>query len=68
LKVLEMTNIDEDGNVSLDDIAIAVIFNGVLPRIIEEVLLYDHGIAFPPLVKREEDFVRCYFLLSEISP
>jgi hypothetical protein len=39
-KMFEMASIDEDGNISSNDIAIAVILIGVFPRVMKEVLLY----------------------------
>ncbi|MCK5553787.1 MAG: hypothetical protein KAJ09_11620 [Deltaproteobacteria bacterium] len=43
-----MADIDEDGNSSPYDIAIAIILEGILPRVVEEVLFYNHGIEVPP--------------------
>jgi hypothetical protein len=46
-EVFEMANIDEGSKISVNNIAIAIILNGVFPRVMEEALLYDHGIEIP---------------------
>jgi hypothetical protein len=46
-EVFEMANIDEGSKISINNIAIAIILNGVFPRVMEESLLYDHGIEIP---------------------
>lgn len=42
-----MANIDEGDDIPTDNVAITVILKGIWPRVIEEVLLDDHGRQIP---------------------
>ncbi len=43
----EVADIYEDFDISPDDVAVTIILKGIFPRVIEEVLLYVHGIETP---------------------
>ena len=47
-KVFEMASIDEDSDISPDDIAITIVLNGIFPRIREEILFYNHRFEISP--------------------